>query len=75
MSVNDISGLPQALPDNRSGIWRLWLGPLMAASDAIVVAGLVYAVSFAYHLGTIGEPGVDRSTRELAAVSSPKRTG
>ncbi|RYE33271.1 MAG: undecaprenyl-phosphate glucose phosphotransferase [Hyphomicrobiales bacterium] len=68
MSVNDISGLPQALPDKRSGIWRLWLSPLMAASDAVVVAALVYAVSFAYHLGTVGAPGVDRSTRELAAV-------
>lgn len=68
MSVNDMSGLPQALPDNRTGIWRLWLGPLTAASDAVVVAALVYAVSFAYHLGATGQPGVDRSTPELAAV-------
>lgn len=68
MSVNDMSGLPQALPDNRTGIWRLWLGPLTAASDAIVVAALVYAVSFAYHLGATGQSGVDRSTPELAAV-------
>ena len=68
MSVNDLSGMPQALPDNPSGLWRLWLGPLTAASDAAVVAGLVYAVSFAYQLGTLGRPGVDRSTPELAAM-------
>jgi Undecaprenyl-phosphate glucose phosphotransferase len=68
MSVNDLRGMPQALPDNQSGLWRLWLGPITAASDAVVVASLVYAVSFAYHLSAIGRPGVDRSTPELAAM-------
>ncbi len=68
MSVNDLRGMPQALPDNRWSVWRLWLGPLTAASDAAVVAALVCAVSFAYHLGATGLPGVDRSTRELAAM-------
>ena len=46
-----MSGLPQALPDSGSGLWRLWLGPLTAASDAVVVAALVYLVAFAYYLG------------------------
>lgn len=68
MSVNDLSDMPQALPDNHVGLWRLWLGPLTAACDAVVVAALVYAVSFAYHLGATGLPGVDRSTPELAAM-------
>jgi Undecaprenyl-phosphate glucose phosphotransferase len=68
MSVNDLSDMPQALPDNYAGLGRLWLGPLTAACDAAVVASLVYAVSFAYHLGATGLPGVDRSTRELAAM-------
>ena len=69
MSVNDLRGMPQALSDSRSGLWRLWLGPLTAASDAAIVVALVYAVSFAYHLCATGSrPGVDRSTPELAAM-------
>ena len=68
MSVNNLSGMPHAVPDNRSGLWRLWLGPLTAATDAAVVVALVYLVSFAYYLGATGRPGVDRSTPELAAM-------
>lgn len=68
MSVNDLGGMSRPLSDNRSGLWRLWLGPLTAASDAAVVVALVYAVSFAYYLGATGLPGVDRSTRELASM-------
>jgi Undecaprenyl-phosphate glucose phosphotransferase len=68
MSVNDLSGMPQVLPDNRAGIWRVWFGPLTAVTDAAVVAALVYAASFAYHLGATNLPGIDRSTPELAAM-------
>ena len=67
MSVNDLSGMPQALPDNRAGIWRLSFGPLTAATDAAVVASLVYAVSFAYYLGATNLPGGARSTPDRAA--------
>ena len=68
MSVNDLSGMPQAFPDNRSGLWRLGLGPLTAMSDAAVVAALIYAVSFTYYVAATGLPGIERSTRELATM-------
>ena len=58
MSVNDLSGMPEVLPDNRAGIWRVWFGPLTAVTDAAVVAALVYAASFAYHLGATNLPGL-----------------
>jgi Undecaprenyl-phosphate glucose phosphotransferase len=68
MSVDQLSGISRALPDGRSGLWRLWLGPLTAMIDAGIVAGLVYIVSLFYSLGVNGAVGVDRSTPELAAM-------
>lgn len=68
MSVNDLGGMPQVLPYGRSGLGRVWFGPLTAVMDAAVVAALVYSVSFAYNLVANDAVGVHRSTPELATM-------
>ena len=68
MSVNDLHGTLLAAPESRPRLWRYWLAPLMAASDGVVVAALVYLASTTYALSMYGLLRPDRATPELAAM-------
>ncbi len=68
MSVNRLDDTMLAVPERRSLIWRHWLGPLMAASDAVVVLSLVYLAASIYSLIATGLPIPDSATPELAAM-------
>jgi len=68
MSVNDLDRTLQTASERRPRLWRYWLGPLAAASDAIIVGSLVCAASIAYYLVTQDKIGIDRAAPELAAM-------
>ncbi|UZF94166.1 undecaprenyl-phosphate glucose phosphotransferase [Bosea sp. NBC_00550] len=68
MSVNNLDGALLATPQNHPRLWRYWLGPSTAASDALIVGTLVYAASVVYHLAVQNEFGIDGATPELAAM-------
>jgi len=68
MSVNGLGDIMLAVPARRSLIWRHWLGPLMAASDAAVVLSLVYLAATVYSLVEAGLAIPHGATPELAAM-------
>lgn len=68
MSVNEFGETMLAVPERRSLIWRHWLGPLMAVSDAAVVLSLVYLAATVYSLVVAGLPIPHDATPELAAM-------
>ncbi|MGO4174268.1 undecaprenyl-phosphate glucose phosphotransferase [Bosea sp. TAF32] len=68
MSVNDLDSTLLTTSASRRRLWRHWLGPLTAASDAFIVGSLVAGASAAYYLVTQHEIGMDRAAPELAAM-------